>query len=497
MNNICNDVAFVFIFFLCMFSLTNCGFDTSEAINHYQVAKNFVATWHIGFDHPREGIFTIAPNGFTYGSHEFGNTLLLIPTAFVNHAIQIILINIGCSEPSRLQLVEQFLVSFQACVYSALTMAMIYLILTREYGHTMRIAFKCTILIGFGTYFWNYSRSLYDGVLCSTFLMLSVWYLLRYRRSGSLIYVWLAYSIFGMAVDTRISMIIPATVGFVYVLLACISTSKWKALFVALIALAPFAFWQLWYNNLRTGNLLLSPVQTEVYAGNNALDGNLFTGLVGLIISPGKGILVYSPLLLISVIALPQFWRKDRLVAGFVLATGIFWFLLHAKLRSWYGAWGWGPRHMVTVIPILCLPALVQLPEIWNHRLWRPFVSAVIFAGFVLASAATVGNYHYRMELACRQGRMNDDEFVWGWRNQSIDMLIGFGRNIAVVTGVKPPIKISEASELNNFASNRINVWWFTLQHAGVPWPIVFLSVCGLVIPSVWTALVLLRSPAK
>ena len=41
----------------------------------------------LGFEHPVAGIFTTAPNGWTYASHEFGNIFLMIPTAALNDSL--------------------------------------------------------------------------------------------------------------------------------------------------------------------------------------------------------------------------------------------------------------------------------------------------------------------------------------------------------------------------------------------------------------------------
>src|SRR4051794_11708124 len=76
----------VSLFFACLFALSNSGFDNSEGLFHYQVARLFVDTGNIGFDQPQVGIFTTAPNGRTYASHEFGNVAMLIPMAAFNSA---------------------------------------------------------------------------------------------------------------------------------------------------------------------------------------------------------------------------------------------------------------------------------------------------------------------------------------------------------------------------------------------------------------------------
>lgn len=74
----------VFVFYWALLALTNSGLDNSEGGFHYQVAEHIIKHGQLGFDTPQPGIFSIAPNGRTYASHEIGNTLFFIPTAFIN-----------------------------------------------------------------------------------------------------------------------------------------------------------------------------------------------------------------------------------------------------------------------------------------------------------------------------------------------------------------------------------------------------------------------------
>jgi hypothetical protein len=461
-NNIC-----VFFLFTSFFWLSNSGRDTSEGEFHYEIAKVFVEKGCISFENQIEGIFTKAPNGRYYGSHEFGNILPLIPTAAFNHLCGLFLNNLGVQYELILR-AQQFVVSLQAAVYESLTLVFLFMILREEYGQKVLQALIGVSLVAFCTFFWTYSRNLFDGVLCGFLLIAATRFLLKYRKSGHLSDVFFAFGLLGYGVDTRLSMALAVIASFFF--LISLQKVKFNAFLVACASLAPFAIWQIYYNNLRTGNPFTSPVQTTQYAANNALDGDLLIGLQGLLASPGKSLFVYAPILLLSVFGFRWYFQQDKKMGIFVALLGCLWLLLHAKLRSWYGAWGWGPRHFVSMVPFLAIPGLVALPNLWTNKIWKCLVITSGFCGFILAFSSIIGNWHYRMGLAFQEGRLDNSVFVWSaLGNQAFDMIKGSVINFRVLAGQRDSLILEGASELNIYASNRVNVWWYIMPHFGIP----------------------------
>ena len=73
---------------VAVFLLTHSGTDSSEAVYHYSVAEQIVKHGELGFSSPQQGVYAVAPNGRTYASHEIGNSLLLLPVAWVNSRLE-------------------------------------------------------------------------------------------------------------------------------------------------------------------------------------------------------------------------------------------------------------------------------------------------------------------------------------------------------------------------------------------------------------------------
>ncbi|PYQ63206.1 MAG: hypothetical protein DMF53_10820, partial [Acidobacteria bacterium] len=86
----------------------------------------------------------------------------------------------------------------------------------------------------------------------------------------------------------------------------------------------------------------------------NFLQHDLLSGLGGLLLSPTRGLFVFSPFLLFLVLA----WRhlpRDRGERGLTLAMGagvVLQLLLYAK-TDWRGGVFWGPRYLTDLLPLL------------------------------------------------------------------------------------------------------------------------------------------------
>jgi hypothetical protein len=474
----------VFIFFWTLFALSNSGADNSEGLFHYRVALQIIKHGQLGFDTPQDGVFQLAPNGRIYAGHEIGNTILMLPTALLNVFLENFLSRFVSQK--IIEKVQQFILSFQAGVYSALTATIFFATLRLGFSKLIRPSFIATIFLSLTTFFWTYTRNLFDGVLCTTLLTSSFFLLLRYRQTNRLLFLISCFLCLGLAFITRISMILAIIATFIYLVSlyrSSLARRLWE-LSLAIFTLIPFFIWQSWYNYLRTGIFYKSPVQTAVYAENNALDGNILLGLAGLLISPGKSLFIYAPLLILSVILFKKFYQEHKKEAIYVLTLTLLWFLLHAKLRSWYGAWGWGPRHFTSILPFMFLPFAVNVEYVWRKTALR--ISGIILAsfGFILALSSIISNWHFRMMYAYERGLLRDDIFVWGfWNSQPVDMLKGaFGNIVRVITHA-PIITIKQTySEANEYASSTINVWYNSLIYAGIPWYLVVILVVPLLI---------------
>lgn len=75
----------------------------------------------------------------------------------------------------------------------------------------------------------------------------------------------------------------------------------------------------------------------------------LLVGLHGLLASPGKGMLFFSPALVLGLWGWTRAGEAARPAAMLALAGWAPFFIAMAKWQNWDGGWCWGPRHVVQV----------------------------------------------------------------------------------------------------------------------------------------------------
>jgi hypothetical protein len=120
------------------------------------------------------------------------------------------------------------------------------------------------------------------------------------------------------------------------------------------------------------------------------LDFPLGSGLHGLLLSPGKSIFLYAPVVLVGVLALPAALRRRPPEILLLLAASTANIIFFARFRYWHGDHAWGPRYLQIVLPlmvVLCAPVLHRVP-------WRRAAGAAGVAGFVVAGSLGAGLYY-------------------------------------------------------------------------------------------------------
>lgn len=287
-------------------------------------------------------------------------------------------------------------------------------------GYTRRTAVILSVIFGLASTAWPDAQSALEQTQVNLFLLIAVYAVWRFVRGGMNDRVWLVVSgtAMGLCVFTRYDGILyfPIVALYPAVLRWCENVrgkivKDWLALGVSFL---PWGLIILVWNMARFG--LDKPWETGLH---EATFGEPFwSGFTGLMVSPGKGLIWYLPLVFLLPWAFPRFARLHRSLAWLFIALIVVPVLFYSNVLYWHGDPAWGPRYLYTAVPYLILPVGVLIERWHAERRWLHAALIVLVAiSFVFelsAVSVTQWRFWYRLEVAEKH---TSDPFRWGASN--------------------------------------------------------------------------------
>ncbi len=265
---------------------------------------------------------------------------------------------------------------------TALTGAGLFL-LARGLGFGPRGALLGALAFSLGTMAWPYARTFLREPAVGLAWVAALGIFLAWERTGRTVLAagWVLVLLAATAVKVSAAAALPAF--FIAALLAVPAKSRRTRLLAAggLAAAAGAAFLAAWRFG-PDGPLRMLPDYAPL---------NILTRTYGQLLSPAKGLLFFSPLVLLVAPGWVGVWRRSRGVALAALGTAAGTLLVYGGYDLWYGGLAWGPRFMVPLLPLLSLPvaALAEHPG-WGGRMLLglallvsvPVQAAVVFGAW-------------------------------------------------------------------------------------------------------------------
>ncbi|MBX9789115.1 MAG: hypothetical protein K2Y37_09390 [Pirellulales bacterium] len=224
---------------------------------------------------------------------------------------------------------------------------------------------------GLGTDVWSMSsQALWQHGPNELFLAMGVFHLTRIDRGiGHAVLCGLANAAATWCRPT--GAIVVVAVG------AYLAVANRRALAAYLLSGLPLAIALLGYNwHYLGGPLRFGQTDIEALAlaktGNGAIwQTPLWLGAAGLLVSPSRGLFVFSPLLLATLPGMYLIFRRDtyRTLRPLVVATVLIW-CVESRHFDWWGGWSYGYRHIVDTMPLLTLLLVPVLPTMLRRRGW-------------------------------------------------------------------------------------------------------------------------------
>jgi hypothetical protein len=161
----------------------------------------------------------------------------------------------------------------------------------------------------------------------------------------------------------------------------------------------------------------LEMLHPAVHAVTGTFSTHPWTGAAGLLVSPSRGLLVFSPIVLIAAGGLGSAWREGRRgPLGWLLLAAFAQFALYASYTVWWGGHTYGPRYCVDLLPLLVPIASAAVPSIGRSRLTK--VACFVALAWSVLLAAT-GALAYPAERWNTDPTEIDRDHarLWDWRD--------------------------------------------------------------------------------
>ena len=273
--------------------------------------------------------------------------------------------------------------AFISIIYILMTCVVLYFILRRQ-GQSRAWAFVLLFLFLFATVNWSQSsRALWSHSPMILFLSCALFNLQKYQNSRTGL-LWLGFFL-GLAFTCRPTAVVPIVIISSYILFRE-KVGAWRYFAGASIIALPWIVFNLYaFHAIMPSYYTAGRVFTDPGLVPEALLGNL--------ISPSRGLLVYSPWLLFVFVAtfmmLRKIWRDQKheletletnLLVFVSMATIILHWILISGFPKWWAGFSYGPRFFIDVFPFLVvLAGALDLDEKIRINLSSLQVNALLY----------------------------------------------------------------------------------------------------------------------
>jgi len=246
------------------------------------------------------------------------------------------------------QLVVDVIEKISASILAAAAGVFVYLSLKEMIDN--RIAIITAAIFAFATSTWSTSsQQLWQHGLVELILSILIYFVLMNEKTDSKKNVACMGILSGLYIFNRPSDLILLLPIFIYI----IYTNNIYHYFVSLFLVStPFLLYNMYYFDSLFGGYgnLLSEF---------SLNFHVIDHLMGLLISPSRGILIYSPIIIFSIFGFAEVRKIDNInTRNLLILFGLAAFLqvlIYSCFSVWWSGGSYGPRFLTGMLPILAI----------------------------------------------------------------------------------------------------------------------------------------------
>lgn len=368
---------FFFLFF--SFSFFSSGvIDSQDGFQYLAVARNIYYKGEptapvYEYDKAKNAHMStyVGRNGKTYSPTGLGFSIAMLPAVAITDIVYKIY---GVLPPVHFPLENDWLILLTASFTNSFFGAFLGVVMFVYFyiiGLSKKQSLFMSLITLFTTNLFVYTKHSVAHMMFTSCLLLSFLNIKLYFKKNKKIFLFIAGLAFGVVIITyNLTFILTIPPLLLYFLLL-LGKSKQKLVYAIintilfLIGTFPFLLVFLWFEHTRApavqslGSLIK---EYGIYRALHVPVGVFIEGVYGQLISPGRSLFIYSPLLIIPIL----FWHKIKKsvlpeLSAFVLLTITYVFFYSIQFSYggsdrgyaafWHGESSWGPRYLVVLIP--------------------------------------------------------------------------------------------------------------------------------------------------
>lgn len=365
--------------FLVLWMLSARQGPAGDATAMVSVARGIVTEGRLDSSYPMLGYTVESPDGRYFSKYPLPWSLVEVP----GQALERMISTAALPRPQQ-EVALRLVRGLTPAVFGSLSVVLLFLAMVQA-GVPRRRAMMLSVLAHGTTCLLPYLNSHYSEVFQAAMVNAAVWslaILVRVPTGRNAVRLGL---FLGILVLTKVSMIPLAAIFAVAAMFIlwrdCAAASR--AILAMFCAMLPPVAVMIAWNVVRLGQ----PLMTDYgwFLVPQTLGFPSASTLFALLLSPGRGLVWFAPLLWLAWPGARRAWRELDwlgLACAFGFAATL---LLHAGYTGWHGSEQWGPRYLVPMVgPLAILVAMALHRDEPSRRFRRNALVLLAIAGFAI-----------------------------------------------------------------------------------------------------------------
>jgi hypothetical protein len=189
---------------------------------------------------------------------------------------------------------------------------------------------------------------------------------------------------------------------------------------VAIVASLVMAMQWRWFGSVLGAKLTLQSTGLAVHGVTGTFSAQAWHGVAGLLVSPSRGLLLFSPILLIPLAGMPSvLWQPSNGGERWWTAAALVQFACYSCYSMWWGGHTYGPRYLLDALVPLA-PAAAR-GMVWvDKAAWRQAAASAALVWSI--AVAGIGAFFYPND-GWNTHPLDVDRYharLWEWRDSQI-----------------------------------------------------------------------------